>query len=475
MRIEIMKVKMANMPSKVVLPPNFKETALSCADNIKANPGQGRKSYQYVTFFQDYDGEILQTIYSVKYDRPRKKGDVEKARTQLVFAGTPTRKWTSGNLLYSRLSGYFVLWDKTEGRTGFVHYYGFDPCMYKAYDNDWIPGIANIAEKDPIEGPAELLALRNWPKYMDVTQMMNDCGVNQILRYCQRFVNYPELERLQKSGLSYLWDSNYILNSKPKAKKRLLTYIKNNIVDIRARHPEIGFILAAMRRGMTIAQYEWQQVVDAVDGVLCGVNGYFMHEQAAEVAKYLQKQNGGPIHYRDYLEASAKIGRNLDDRGVLFPKDFCKQFDEIQKTIAEMEKAEATKRLALLNDALAKKKLKDVIVKGGFRIVVPSSYEELVDLGNKLHNCVGTCGYGERMADGSILILAVYKDGNPLSCVEVAMPGTVNNSLHREYASPTVVQNRGDHNKSVSDEVKVAVQTYVTRFKRAYKAQRSAA
>lgn len=458
MKVEIIKNKLKGMRS-IPIPHNFKRIARKCAYDIKKNPGRGVKSYKYIQFFQDWDGEILETIYSVKYDRPKKKSDIERIRTQLVFAGTPTRKWSSGNLLYSRLSGYFVLWDEDEGRSGMLRYYGFDPVIYEVSDSEWRPSVPVFDGRDPLENEEMIYSLRNLPPYLDICQMTQDCGLNNILAYVRRFIDHKDLELLQKAGISYLWDSNWILNAKPKQRKKILSYIRANLEAIRGRHPAANFVRKAMRLGMTIEQYEWHEVVQAVEKTLCGIDGYFMREEANEVAKYIQKQNGGPIHYRDYLDLSVTMGRNVNDRGVRFPKDFCKQFDELKKAYDIQQNKELEEKIRKSLEQLG---VPMTLKKKRFTVQVLDSYEKLIDMGNALHNCVGTCGYGAEMADGTIVILGVYENGRPVNCVELLVPGQ--SKYGRKTGSTfQVLQNRGDHNQDspVQKEAESVVSAYI--------------
>ncbi len=459
-KIDVIKVDMKNMPSKVPLPYGFKSDVIEAAMWVKANPGRGRKSYTYVRFHQDYEGEILQTVYAVKYCRKARKTE-EAIRAQLVFAGTPTRRWTSGNLLYGRLSGYFVLWDEGEGRPGMVRYYGFDPAMYETYSPDFNPCLNVFTpQDDPVEHASRVYSLRNWPLYMSIDDMMNDCSGKEIIEYCKAFSENPMIERLQKAGISYLWDEKRLTNAKPNYAKRLLSYIKKNLAEIRQKHPDMTFIIGAMRLNMTISQYEWHLIVKDVENVLCGTNGYFMREQAQEVAKYLKKQKGGAEHYRDYLDLSRTMERDMEDRGVLFPRDYCAQFDEMSKVYESKQAEEMEKNIKIQLELLGLPMRYD---HKGFSVRILDTQMSMTEIGNELHNCVGTSGYGMRMADGQIVILAVYCNGKPLNCVELSTPKDGN--MYR------IVQNRGDHNADSVKQKEVAafLQSYIVEANKSWR------
>lgn len=437
MRIEVMDVDSSRMPRTVPLPDGFEDAALRVAEWIKANPARGRRKYSYARFHQDWDGEVLQTVYAVKWIKQTKK-EREKAVCQLVFAGTPTRRWASGNLLFGMACGWFVLWGEEDGRPGLVSYFGFDPAMYEARKADFNPDLRAISESG-------IAGTENWPRYLDRGAMACDCSEREFIDYAMEFMRYPAVERLQKAGISYLWNEKRLTRAKPGFSKKLLPYIKKNVAEIRAKRPDLTFIIKAMKLGMTIGQCEWHEAVMAVDTLLCGQNGYFMHEQANEVAKYIQKQNGGPVHYRDYLDLSAKMGRNMDDRGVLFPRDFCKQFDEMN-IIYEVQRNEMMeKNIQQQLESLGLPRRYDG---NGFSVRILDTQEKLTEVGNELHNCVGTSGYGLRFADGEIVVLAVCMGGRPVNCVELATP--------KDGRMYRIVQNRGDHNRDSECQERVS-------------------
>ena len=437
MRIEVMDVDSSRMPHRVPLPDGFDDAAIKVAEWIKENPARGRRKYSYARFHQDWDGEVLQTVYAVKWIKQTKK-EREKAVCQLVFAGTPTRRWASGNLLFGRACGWFVLWGEEDGRPGIVSYFGFDPAMYEARKSDFNPDLRAIVESG-------IVGTENWPRYLDKCAMACDCSEREFIDYAMEFQRSPAVERLQKAGISYLWREKRLTRAKPGFSKRLLAYVKKNVAEIRAKRPTLTFIIKAMKLGMTIGQCDWHEAVMAVDTLLCGQNGYFMHEQANEVAKYIQKQNGGPVHYRDYLDLSAKMGRNMDDRGVLFPRDFCKQFDEMNIIYEAQRNEMMEKNIQQQLESLGLPRRYDG---NGFSVRILDTQEKLTEVGNELHNCVGTSGYGLRFADGEIVVLAVCMGGRPVNCVELATPQ--NGSGYR------IVQNRGDHNRDSECQERVS-------------------
>lgn len=437
MKIEVMEVDESRMPRRVPIPDGFDDAAIRVAEWIKANPARGRRKYSYARFHQDWDGEVLQTVYAVKWMRQTKE-ETEKAVCQLVFAGTPTRRWASGNLLFGRACGWFVLWGEGDGRPGLVSYFGFDPAMYEARKADFNPDIRALSESG-------IAGTENWPRYLDKGAMACDCSEREFIDYAMEFQRSPAVERLQKAGISYLWSEKRLTRAKTGFSKRILPYIKKNVAEIRAKRPNLTFIIKAMKLGMTIGQCEWHEVVEAVDGLLCGDGGYFPHEMADEVARYVQRQNGGPVHYRDYLDLSARMGRDTRDRGVLFPRDFCRQYEEMSALFEEQKSREMEEGIKRQLENLG---LPMRYEGNGFSVRILDTQEKLTEVGNELHNCVGTSGYGLRFADGKIVVLAVCMGGRPVNCVELSTP--------QNGAGYRIVQNRGDHNRDSECQERVS-------------------
>lgn len=459
MKIKRIAPKWNDMPKPVPLPKDFHKQVLKAANSVKANRGRGVKTYTFVHFFQDWDGEILETIYGVKYYKAERKNP-EYAEYQLAFAGTPTRRWGSGNLLHARMCGWFLLWKSKDYKVGYFYRYEFDTNMYKADSDKWRPHLSLAAiDEDPTEPYGEIASLRNYPKYFNVETMMGDIQRSDIIQYLRNFIDYPQLERLQKMKLSFWWNELRILKASKKTAKDLLTYIRKYYSEIVEKRPSLSTVLAAKSMDMSLAEFEHYEKVCEVDKALCGVGGWFPHEQAEEVTKYLSKQKGNPIHYRDYLDLSAKAGRDMDSRGVLFPRDYCEQFLELQKIVTEAENRERNAKIA---KTLEKLNLPRQFSKSGLEVRPLTSQEEMIDMGNRLHNCVGTCGYGAEMADGTIVILAVYQNGIPMNCVELLAPRKEKSNI-KAGNTYKVLQNHGDHNENspVQRQAEEAIDAYI--------------
>jgi hypothetical protein len=99
------------------------------------------------------------------------------------------------------------------------------------------------------------------------------------------------------------------------------------------------------------------------------------------------------------------------------------------KNKEQKECAKIDKKLLII----AKKYSKLQIKRNEFKVVVASSSKYMLKVGKILHNCVGTNGYNENMAEGDCIICVVYKSNKMLECCEL------NSKLE-------IIQLLGEHN-----------------------------
>lgn len=168
-----------------------------------------------------------------------------------------------------------------------------------------------------------------------------------------------------------------------------------------------------------------------------------------EMCKYTRKQNEYQSFeysyrlYADYLDLSERFGRDLTDRGVLFPRNLEAQHDNLvrmSEELADAKRAELIQERAdkYLSKAtrLANRYAKSIGVElDGLTLSIPKTTEELVRIGNELHICVGVAGYDLKVAKGESVIVTVNKNGKPVECCELNGKAT------------KILQLRGAHNR----------------------------
>ncbi len=126
--------------------------------------------------------------------------------------------------------------------------------------------------------------------------------------------------------------------------------------------------------------------------------------------KYIQKRGDRtPDIYSDYLDECEKLGYDMTDKAVLFPRDLRTSHAHTMAQIKyranqDLEANYAAKRLPVM-----KKKYEWAAM--GMVVIVPEHVSDLISEGEKQHNCVG--GYMDRVAKGLTDVVFIRKDKAP--------------------------------------------------------------
>lgn len=177
------------------------------------------------------------------------------------------------------------------------------------------------------------------------------------------------------------------------------------------------------------------------------------HMTAHKFMKYVDRQyavlgaNGGKgrygnmqsavSEYRDYLDMCVRLGYDMTNSFVLYPKNLREAHDKVQGRVKA--RADAKMRRDFKAAMLAISGHLDFEM-DGMKLILPTTPEELAEEGNALHHCVG--GYVDRIARKECIILFLRR------CEEVSKPFyTV------EIRNRKVVQVRGWDNGDPTPEV----------------------
>lgn len=121
--------------------------------------------------------------------------------------------------------------------------------------------------------------------------------------------------------------------------------------------------------------------------------------------------------YRDYLDMCRRMGYDMKNSFVLYPKDLQKSHD---KTARRYERKKDT--LIKRNFIAVYRQLSGRLdfERDGLKIVYPGTPDDVIAEGHALHHCVGS--YTERVADGKCVILFLRKcadEEKPFYTIEV--------------------------------------------------------
>ena len=168
----------------------------------------------------------------------------------------------------------------------------------------------------------------------------------------------------------------------------------------------------------------------------------FVHIEKA--LDYIDAQENAHLYdYRDYLEECSKLGYDMKKKKILFPENLQEAH---KKTSAAVEVAKDHIRQKEFELGMQKIYDKPEFTYGNLLIRPAKSIGELCGESKALSHCVRT--YADRVCDGKCAILFIRKASDPdlpYYTLELSPEGKI-------------VQCRGDHNCSMTDEVKAFVE-----------------
>ena len=243
----------------------------------------------------------------------------------------------------------------------------------------------------------------------------------QIRPFLAAHLKHPRLEHLVKTGfctlasdLAYRDDVQTILDETQNRTHRILGIAAEDVAFLR----ELDTDAATLR---IFSQYSglkdrrklllWQlkhEIKQAVSPIL-------RHTTAHKMMKYLDQQRTDAnaqhqwrynsmqnlvTEYRDYLEMSEKLGDDLTNTFILFPKNLTEAHD----AAAARQKIKLSKELRR-DFRIAYKRVMSHLdfEKDGLKMVYPSEPEEIIHEGQVLHHCVAN--YVDKVAKKECLIL----------------------------------------------------------------------
>ena len=331
------------------------------------------------------------------------------------------KNYTSGSLLWSHYCGYLMNF----GRGMAAHYYDEDNNFYETTDL-WYPNVS----KEKLYNLSQVKEL--FSQFIPYFYIDTIEDIYSVMEYARQYKNNHEFEMLAKAGCPHFYKYKAFYRLSKHKKREFIQWIQNNAEYCKKYHPTYQFVSWSVKAHETAEETKLRCTIMCHAKLFKSEDIIFTYDQMAEICKYLEKQDCDIVTYRDYLVMSREIHRDITDRGVLFPRNVIAQHEAL---LARKNKKQNRKINKVMGELKAK--LNELQIKyKGLQIIIPESQEELVRLGNKLHNCVGTMGFGEKIRKGKILILEIRRNGEPLECCELNIEKSVN-----------IVQLRGDHNQ----------------------------
>lgn len=172
------------------------------------------------------------------------------------------------------------------------------------------------------------------------------------------------------------------------------------------------------------------------------VHSYFCNER--KLFEYLKEKGEDYGRYFKYLENCEKLGLLLD-KGCVRPIDLIECENNAKARLSEIRNKELSDKIKAIATRLGEKKLSN-----GMVIKPMDCVAMFIDIGNKLHMCVGRMGYDKKMADGKSYCAVLYKGEEPQECCEINGKGEI-------------LQLYGDHDR-VNGEYHELAKTEFTKY-----------
>lgn len=168
-----------------------------------------------------------------------------------------------------------------------------------------------------------------------------------------------------------------------------------------------------------------------------------------KIMKYIEKQDGKRAmrafgYWIDYIGFCRKLGYNLKNSFVIFPKNLRKAHDTLMNRIKVKESRAADKKIRAMFKEYQKR---FAWQKGDYVMIVPRCAADIIKEGQDQHNCVG--GYVDSVSKKETVVLFLRKKNEP------------NKSLYTvEYHNGQVEQCRSFANGPMTDEVRKFIKQF---------------
>ena len=136
------------------------------------------------------------------------------------------------------------------------------------------------------------------------------------------------------------------------------------------------------------------------------------HQPVSKTLSYIEDNEIHLHEYDRYVHNLITLGLKLDTRNV-YPKDF--ETEQVKIAAAVSDKLNVNKKAAMsrIHDTLmADKRVRKYLRQNTqYMVFVPESPEELVQEGNRLHNCLAS--YVDQVSEGNTSIFFIREATNP--------------------------------------------------------------
>lgn len=305
-------------------------------------------------------------------------------------------------------------------------------------------------------------------KYSCIYELAKNVDEFNIRRYIAAYREYPAYEYLVKLRLyrfvagNMTWGSmNYAqLNFKGKGFQKVIGINRVQLKQMQrldGTHIHLSLIKSAWKIGVVLKDeqverfIEWRIDTPRLIEILRYVTPHklisYISKNLKNWRQYWDVKNSFHTiqadfceYWDDYLQNCFLLGYDMKSSFILFPRDLKVRHDEVMNLVETGKKELLDNAIHSLYEALYSR---FYFVWKGMFIRPPTSTDEIIAEGHKLHHCVGTGSYIENMAKGKSCILFIRNVSNPDTPF-----------FTMEFRDNSVSQCRGKNNCSMTKEVK---------------------
>jgi hypothetical protein len=228
-----------------------------------------------------------------------------------------------------------------------------------------------------------------------------------LLDYLKVYKEHPEIELLSKCGLGKFCTKISIVR-RLKSDRNFRQFFMKNAEDI--RHSGVDAIFLAYKNGVSLGT-AWKDIE-----VIRSFRGYGLPRSvpALKAAGYISKARICRTDYVGYLKNCEKLGLDLSDTKVSFPRQFKARQQAVQDQVDAIRRAENAEKIAAMNRQLAAIADKWSWVErksGDYRVVCPRTEDAFIVEGKALVNCLGQ--YAAKVARGECVVVFVSQARRP--------------------------------------------------------------
>lgn len=235
-----------------------------------------------------------------------------------------------------------------------------------------------------------------------------ECG--EITKFLKLYVKHPKLELLAKAGAWRFCSPGFVAAI---ARDRgLATFLMQHFAEIKRRHYGPKVVVRAYRRRIGLEE-------SAVELEKIRYWHYWPLPKAVDRVKAYEYVNScaiQPFTYMDYLTNAAKLGLNLRDTKVVFPRQFKQRCAVIADQARQLEIRQKAELLKKQDAEIQKAVARWAHLERGraaLRLLLPRRTEDFICEGKRLSNCLGDGHYVARVARGEAVVAFVRKADAP--------------------------------------------------------------